>query len=91
MIKLSPLFRTFTAPRQNFSAARLRPAAVLAAIALAASLPSEALAADLDGAKLGLAWGLPFVGILLSIALFPLFAPHFWEHHHGKIAQSPVS
>ncbi|MBI3993167.1 MAG: sodium:proton antiporter [Candidatus Lambdaproteobacteria bacterium] len=29
---------------------------------------------------------LPFVGILLSIALFPLFAPHFWEHHFGKIS-----
>lgn len=51
-----------------------------------AAVPSEAMAADLDGAKLGLAWGLPFVGILLSIALFPLLAPHFWEHHHGKIA-----
>ncbi|WKA32030.1 sodium:proton antiporter [Bradyrhizobium roseum] len=44
------------------------------------------MAADLDGTKLGLTWCLPFVGILLSIALFPLFAPHFWEHHHGKVA-----
>jgi Na+/H+ antiporter NhaD/arsenite permease-like protein len=59
---------------------------VLFAIALATALPSEAWAAELDGATLGLVWGLPFVGILLSIALFPLFAPHFWEHHHGKIA-----
>jgi Na+/H+ antiporter NhaD/arsenite permease-like protein len=64
----------------------LHPFAVLGGIALAVALPSEALAAELDGAKLGLAWGLPFVGILLSIALFPLFAPHFWEHHHGKVA-----
>ena len=62
------------------------PFAVLTAIVLAMATPSEALAADLDGAKLGLAWGLPFVGILLSIALFPLLAPHAWEHHHGKIA-----
>lgn len=30
--------------------------------------------------------GLPFVGILLSIALFPLFAPHFWHHHFGKVS-----
>ncbi|MFC2150182.1 sodium:proton antiporter [Calditrichota bacterium] len=30
--------------------------------------------------------GIPFVGILLSIALFPLFAPHFWHHHFPKIA-----
>ena len=61
-----------------------RACCILAAIVFA-TLPSEAMAADLDGAKLGLAWGLPFVGILLSIALFPLLAPHFWEHHHGKI------
>ena len=24
---------------------------------------------------------IPFAGILLSIALFPLFAPHFWHQH----------
>lgn len=35
---------------------------------------------------MGLAWALPFAGMLLSIALFPLLAPHFWEHHMGKIA-----
>jgi Na+/H+ antiporter NhaD/arsenite permease-like protein len=29
---------------------------------------------------------LPFVGMLLSIALFPLFAPKFWHHHFGKIS-----
>jgi Na+/H+ antiporter NhaD/arsenite permease-like protein len=28
---------------------------------------------------------LPFVGILLSIALFPLFAPHFWHRHYPKV------
>ncbi|KAA2237878.1 sodium:proton antiporter [Salinarimonas soli] len=48
--------------------------------------PQAALAADLDGRTLGAAWALPFVGILLSIALFPLLAPHAWEHHQGKIA-----
>lgn len=30
--------------------------------------------------------GIPFIGILLSIALFPLFAPHFWHHHYKKVA-----
>jgi Na+/H+ antiporter NhaD/arsenite permease-like protein len=46
-----------------------------------------ALAAEgLDGASLGLIWALPFVGILLSIALGPLMFHHFWEHHQGKIA-----
>jgi Na+/H+ antiporter NhaD/arsenite permease-like protein len=29
---------------------------------------------------------LPFAGILLSIALIPLFAPHFWEHHFPKVS-----
>jgi len=29
---------------------------------------------------------IPFLGILLSIALFPLFAPHFWHHHYPKVS-----
>jgi Na+/H+ antiporter NhaD/arsenite permease-like protein len=29
---------------------------------------------------------LPFAGMLLSIALFPLVAPVFWHHHYPKIA-----
>lgn len=29
---------------------------------------------------------IPFVGMLLSIALFPLFAPKFWHHHFGKVS-----
>ena len=40
----------------------------------------------LDGGELGLLWVLPFVGILLSIALFPLLAPRFWHHHFGKLS-----
>ncbi len=28
----------------------------------------------------------PFAALLLCIALMPLFAPHFWEHHYPKIA-----
>lgn len=52
---------------------------------LSFSTPSFA-AEGLNGASLGVIWALPFVGILLSIALFPLMAPHFWEHHQGKIA-----
>ncbi len=31
-------------------------------------------------------WGLPFAGLLLSIALLPLLAPAFWHHHFGKVA-----
>ncbi len=29
---------------------------------------------------------IPFAGILLSIALFPLLAPKFWHHHFPKIS-----
>ena len=29
---------------------------------------------------------IPFGGILLSIALCPLMAPHFWHNHFGKVA-----
>ena len=57
----------------------------LGLIALAL-LPDPAFAAGLDGRAFGVVWAIPFVGMLLSIALFPLFAPHFWEHHQGKIA-----
>ena len=45
-----------------------------------------AAGASLDGAGLGLAWMLPFLGMLLSIALFPLLAHRFWERHFGGIA-----
>jgi Na+/H+ antiporter NhaD/arsenite permease-like protein len=51
---------------------------------LALSLPAEA--AGVSGAGMSLAWGLPFAGLLLSIALMPLLAGHLWHHHYGKIA-----
>lgn len=60
----------------------IRPGLLLPILTL---LPGLALGADLDGASLSLAWTLPFAGILLSIALFPLFAPGVWHHHFGKI------
>jgi Na+/H+ antiporter NhaD/arsenite permease-like protein len=40
----------------------------------------------LDGTTLSLLWQLPFAGLLLSIALLSVLAPHFWEHHFGKVA-----
>jgi Na+/H+ antiporter NhaD/arsenite permease-like protein len=51
---------------------------------LALSLPAEA--AGVSGAGMSLAWGLPFAGLLLSIALMPLVAGAIWHHHYGKIA-----
>ena len=40
----------------------------------------------LDGKGLGIQWVIPFVGILLSIAIFPLVAEHFWHQNFGKIS-----
>ncbi len=48
--------------------------------------PLLANAAELDGRQLSAWWGLPFAGILLSIAVLPLVAPQFWHHHYGKVA-----
>lgn len=42
--------------------------------------------AQLPGEQLGLVWAFPFVGILGSLALFPIFAPKLWHEHFGKIA-----
>ncbi len=38
------------------------------------------------GRHLPLWSGIPFIGILLSIALFPILAPTFWHHHFPKIS-----
>ncbi len=40
----------------------------------------------LNGADLGIWWIIPFVGLLLSIAIFPLKAEEFWDYHFGKIS-----
>lgn len=49
------------------------------------TLPLGAQAAGFDATQMSLLWGIPFAGILLSIALFPLFAPKIWHHSFGKI------
>lgn len=38
------------------------------------------------GASLPLWSALPFAGMLLSIAIFPLVAPEFWHHHFPKVS-----
>jgi len=42
----------------------------------------------LDGSveNLSIFWIIPFIGILLSIAVFPLIAPTFWHHNFGKVS-----
>lgn len=52
---------------------------------LGLAAPLAGWAAEIDGRALSAWWGLPFAGVLLSIALFPLFAMRIWHHHYGKI------
>ena len=40
----------------------------------------------IDGSKLPLWTIIPFAGILLSIAVFPLVAEHFWHQNYGKVS-----
>lgn len=57
-------------------------------LTLAAETAADAAhaAPHLDGGDLAIIWTIPFAGILLSIALCPLFAPSFWHHHFGKVS-----
>jgi Na+/H+ antiporter NhaD/arsenite permease-like protein len=68
------------------AAVGLLPVVVLAAAGGGHGDPHAGGAPHLDGAALGLLWALPFAGMLLCIAVFPLVAPHFWEHNFGKVS-----
>jgi Na+/H+ antiporter NhaD/arsenite permease-like protein len=57
----------------------------LAAGAVLAGGTVPANAAALQGLVLPWPWALPFLGLLLSIAVGPLLAPKFWHAHYGKI------
>lgn len=61
---------------------------VAVACCVLTAVPAQAAEAarGLEGSTLAAAWALPFAGILLSIALFPLLAPAFWQRHFGKVA-----
>jgi Na+/H+ antiporter NhaD/arsenite permease-like protein len=48
--------------------------------------PGLSHAATFNGSQLAAWWSIPFAGLLLSIACWPLIAPRFWHHHYGKIA-----
>ncbi|MEC8054514.1 MAG: sodium:proton antiporter, partial [Pseudomonadota bacterium] len=68
---------------------RLWTLVIALAAVCGAAAPAWAAGADaphLEGSDLGLLWAVPFAGILLSIAIFPLVAPSFWHHHFGKIS-----
>lgn len=59
---------------------------------LSLSLSDQSFAAEggaaipIAWAELGAIWAAPFAGLLLSIAVLPLAAPHFWHHRQGGVA-----
>ncbi len=55
-------------------------------IGLAGLIPALTYASELNGSGLTAWWGVPFAGLLLSIALCPLLTPVFWHHHFGKVS-----
>ncbi|MES2533610.1 MAG: sodium:proton antiporter [Pseudomonadota bacterium] len=58
---------------------------LLFATAFLGLTPALSFAAGFDGGALSPLWGVPFAGLLLSIALMPLLATSFWHHHYGKV------
>jgi Na+/H+ antiporter NhaD/arsenite permease-like protein len=64
----------------------LLPAALLAVCCALPAAAAEEGIRHLEGTDLSALWALPFAGILLSIAIFPLAAPTFWHHHFGKVS-----
>jgi len=55
-------------------------------MALGAPAFAASDAPHIEGRALGFIWVVPFIGILLSIAIMPLALPRFWHHHFGKVA-----
>jgi Na+/H+ antiporter NhaD/arsenite permease-like protein len=53
---------------------------------LAASGGAAMIAAMVTPAAYSLPWAAPFVGLVLTIALAPHFAPALWERNYGKAA-----
>ena len=68
--------RSSSPPHEGQPAFASRWLRLLAAGALAMAFPALAAAAEFDGGSLSPLWGVPFAGMLLSIALLPLLAPH---------------
>ena len=64
------------------AAATMGPMLLAAALVVLTTTPAAAAA---SGADLSLLWGIPFAGLLMSIALMPLLAGHVWHDHYGKI------
>jgi Na+/H+ antiporter NhaD/arsenite permease-like protein len=86
MVILLMGFRVFRATTKLWFASLPRLFLLPAFLVVATPALASTGGHGLDGAALGAIWAVPFVGMLLSIALFPLLAPHVWHHHFGKIA-----
>ena len=69
-------------------AGRITAALLVVAFAIAFGIVvTPACAAEhLDGAGIPLYEALPFAGLLLSIALGPIFAKRLWHVHYGSAA-----
>ena len=79
----------FVFREKSLGDALIRLFALVATFLLAGTSASFAAgegAPVLDGADLTVWWIAPFVAMLLSIAVFPLAAPHFWHDNFGKIS-----
>jgi Na+/H+ antiporter NhaD/arsenite permease-like protein len=62
------------------------PATAAAILPTLVAMAQPCRAAPLDGATLSWAWVMPFVGLLVMIAIAPMLTPRLWRRHYGKIA-----
>ena len=81
-----------TRPRRAGAVLLAGRCAGLCGLALLAPAPAwaagagAALAGPVPGLQAGLPWGLPFLGLLLSIAVLPALAPRFWIRRMGLVS-----
>ncbi len=50
------------------------------------TLPGSSESRSGEKPPISMLWAIPFILILLSIAIFPLFAPDFWHHNYWKLS-----
>ena len=64
---------------------RMRSAAAVSGIGLLLCAGAAEAAESSSAVQISVIWVVPFAGLLLSLALFPLLAPKIWHLHYGKI------
>src|SRR5580704_8220300 len=60
-------------------------AAGTGAVAAWAAMAAPCVAVPIHGATLSWPSAMPFLGLLLTIAIAPMLAPPLWLRHYGKI------